>query len=135
MKRRSFIKGAAAAGAATLLPAGTVAPLLNSCNTARPAAGWNFDEVIDRSGTWSIKYGRAGKDRFAMWIADMDFRTDPVVKKALQDRLDRDVMGYTSTPEAFFEVVRAWEGKQHGWDIPREWVGYAPGVITAINQA
>ena len=135
MKRRSFIKGAAAAGAATLLPAGFAAPLLNSCNTARPAAGWSFDEVIDRSGTWSIKYGRAGNGRFAMWIADMDFRTDPVVKNALQDRLDRDVMGYTSTPEAFFEVVRAWEGKQHGWDIPRDWVGYAPGVITAINQA
>ena len=135
MKRRSFIKSIAAAGAATLLPAGTVAPLLNGCSAARPAAGWNFDEVIDRSDTWSIKYGRAGKDRFAMWIADMDFRTDPVVKQALKERLDRDVMGYTSTPEEFFEAVRAWEGKQHGWEIPREWVGYAPGVITAINQA
>ncbi|MBO4625267.1 MAG: PatB family C-S lyase [Bacteroidales bacterium] len=135
MKRRSFIKGVAAAGATTLLPAGAATPLLNSCSAACPAGGWNFDEVIDRSGTWSIKYGRAGKGRFAMWIADMDFRTDPVVKQALQDRLDRDVMGYTSTPEEFFEVVRAWEGKQHGWDIPREWVGYAPGVITAINQA
>ena len=109
--------------------------MLSSCSTARPAPGWNFDEVIDRGGTWSIKYGRAGESRFAMWIADMDFRTDPVVKKALQERLDRDVMGYTSTPEEFYEAIRAWEGKQHGWDIPREWVGYAPGVITAINQA
>ena len=135
MKRRSFIKGIAAAGAATFLPAGAVAPLLNSCRAARPAAGWDFDEVIDRSGTWSIKYGRAGNGRFAMWIADMDFRTDPVVKQALQERLDRDVMGYTSTPEEFYEAIRVWEGKQHGWDIPREWVGYAPGVITAINQA
>ena len=135
MKRRSFIKGIAAAGAATFLPAGAVAPLLNSCRAARPAAGWDFDEVIDRSGTWSIKYGRAGNGRFAMWIADMDFRTDPVVKQALQERLDRDVMGYTSTPEEFYETIRVWEGKQHGWDIPREWVGYAPGVITAINQA
>ena len=135
MKRRSFIKGVAAAGAATLLPAGAVAPLLNSCRTARPASGWNFDEVIDRSGTWSIKYGRSGKERFAMWIADMDFRTDPVVKRALQERLDRDVMGYTSTPEEFYEAIRAWEGKQHSWNIPREWLGYAPGVITAINQA
>ena len=117
------------------MPAGAVAPLLNSCRAARPAAGWDFDEVIDRSGTWSIKYGRAGNGRFAMWIADMDFRTDPVVKQALQERLDRDVMGYTSTPEEFYEAIRAWEGKQHGWNIPREWVGYAPGVITAINQA
>lgn len=125
----------AAAGAATLLPAGGASALLQSCKGPEDAGGWDFNEVIDRSGTWSIKYGRAGESRFAMWIADMDFRTDPAVRKALQERLDRDVMGYTSTPEEFYEAVRGWKSKQHGWDIPREWIGYAPGVITAINQA
>ena len=125
----------AAAGAATLLPVGSASALLQSCKGPEVADGWDFDEVIDRSGTWSIKYGRAGESRFAMWIADMDFRTDPAVRKALQERLDRDVMGYTSTPEEFYEAVRGWKSKQHHWDIPREWIGYAPGVITAINQA
>lgn len=135
MKRRSFLKSVAAVGAASLLPAGAVTPLLQSCNPAGSGEGWDFDEVIDRSGTWSIKYGRAGEGRFAMWIADMDFRTDPAVKKALQERLARDVMGYTHTPDEFYDAIRNWVVKQHGWDIPREWVGYAPGVITAINQA
>ena len=135
MKRRSFIKGVAATGAATLIPAGSLGSLLSSCQSRKELAAWDFDQVVDRSGTWSIKYGRAGADKFAMWIADMDFRTDPVVKKALLERLERDVMGYTTTPEEFYEAIRAWEGKQHGWDIPGEWVGYAPGVITAINQA
>ncbi|MBR5735884.1 MAG: PatB family C-S lyase [Bacteroidales bacterium] len=135
MKRRSFIKGVMAAGAASLLPAGAVTSILQGCSAPVSEDGWNFDEVIDRSGTWSIKYGRAGENRFAMWIADMDFRTDPAVRKALQERLDRDVLGYTSTPEEFFEAVRAWEEKQHGWNVPLEWVGYAPGVISAINQA
>ena len=125
----------AAAGAATLLPAGSASALLQSCTGPEVAAGWDFDEVIDRSGTWSIKYGRAGESRFAMWIADMDFRTDPAVRKALQERLDRDVMGYTSTPEEFYESIRGWKSRQHGWDVPREWIGYTPGVITAINQA
>ena len=109
--------------------------MLQSCRGPQDASGWDFDEVIDRSGTWSIKYGRAGESRFAMWIADMDFRTDPAVRKALQERLFRDVMGYTSTPEDFYESIRSWKSKQHHWDIPREWIGYAPGVITAINQA
>ena len=135
MKRRTFIKGTVTAGAASLLPMCAGAQLFQGCSTSRPAMSWDFDEVIDRGGTWSIKYGRAGEGRFAMWIADMDFRTDPAVRQALQERLDRDVMGYTFTPEEFFEAIRAWEGRQHGWDIPREWVGYAPGVITAINQA
>ncbi|MBR5043384.1 MAG: PatB family C-S lyase, partial [Bacteroidales bacterium] len=66
---------------------------------------------------------------------DMDFRTDPAVSNALRERLDRDVFGYTSTPDEFYEAIRAWVGRQHGWDIPLEWTGYAPGVITAINQA
>lgn len=131
MKRRSFIKGVAAAGAVSVLPTS----LMTSCKETHTAGGWDFDEVINRSGTWSIKYGRAGKDRFAMWIADMDFRTDPAVREALRERLDRDVLGYTSTPEEYFEAIRAWEGTQHGWEVPREWIGYAPGVITAINQA
>ena len=135
MKRRTFIKGIAAAGAASLLPVGSTGALLQSCRGPQDAYGWDFDEIIDRSGTWSIKYGRAGESRFAMWIADMDFRTDPAVSRALQERLSRDVMGYTSTPEDFYEAIRGWESKQHSWDIPREWIGYAPGVITAINQA
>lgn len=137
MKRRSFIKGVAVAA---LLPAGTA---LTGCKTGGGTpgkadgepGGWDFDEVVDRAGTWSIKYGRAADGEIPMWIADMDFRTDPYVAAALRKRLDRDVMGYTSTPEAFYEAIAAWENAVHGYPVEREWIGYAPGVITAINQA
>ena len=134
MERRSFLKGMVAAGTASLLPAGE---LLQGC-TARgnsPSQGWDFDEVIDRSGTWSIKWGRAGEGQIPMWIADMDFRTDPAVRDALAERLRRDVMGYTSTPEEFVTAIRDWVETTHGYPVPREWVNYAPGVITSINQA
>ena len=135
MKRRSFIKGMTAAGAASLLPIGAASSILQGCKGTSPSPGWDFDEVIDRSGTWSIKESRAGEGRIPMWIADMDFRTDPAVREALRERIDRDVLGYTHTPEEFYEAIRAWEGSQFGWDIPREWVGYTPGVITGICQA
>ena len=136
MKRRAFLKGVAAAGATALVPAGAVGTALTACAPRREAAeGWDFDEVIDRAGTWSIKYGRATDGEIPMWIADMDFRTDPYVRAALQKRLDRDVLGYTSTPEAFVEAVAAWERQAHGYAPDKEWIGYAPGVITSINQA
>ena len=106
MKRRSFLKGIAAAGAASLLPVGAVTPLLSSCAEPDGPEGWDFDEVLDRSGTWSLKYERAGEGKFAMWIADMDFRTDPVVRKALRERLDRDVLGYTSISQAFLTFTQ-----------------------------
>jgi cystathionine beta-lyase len=136
MKRRTFLKGVAAAGAAAVVPAGAVGTALTACTPRKTAAGgWDFDEVIDRSGTWSIKYGRATGGEIPMWIADMDFRTDPYVSAALRKRLDRDVLGYTSTPGAFVDAIVAWEEKVHGFVAQKEWIGYAPGVITSINQA
>ena len=135
MKRRTFLKSAAAAGAATLLPSGVLA-LTSACTTkSAPESGWNFDEIIDRSGTWSIKQRRAEGGKLAMWIADMDFKTDPVVSQALRERLDRDVFGYTYGPDEFYDAIVGWEKMQHGFDVPREWVGFCPGVITSLCQA
>ena len=103
VKRRDFIKGiSAAACAVSLLPA--TSSLMTGCahpvvSDKRNTNEWDFDEIIDRSGTWSIKYGRASEGQIPMWIADMDFRTAPAVSSALKERLNRDVLGYTLTPE------------------------------------
>ena len=135
MRRRDFIKGTAAASASTLVPVGTISALLASCSKASAGKGWDFDAVQDRSGTWSIKYGRATDGEIPMWIADMDMKTDPFVAEALRMRLDRDVLGYTSIPAEFYDVIHAWQKRYHGFDLYQEWIGYAPGVITGINQA
>ena len=135
MKRRQFIKSvSAAAGAAVLFP--SAGSMMAACTTSPTVDGkWDFDEIVDRSGTWSIKYGRASEEQIPMWIADMDFRTAPVISSALKERLNRDVLGYTSAPEAFFESIVDWEMKMHHWPVQKEWVAYCPGVITSINQA
>ena len=145
MKRRDFIKvTSTAACAAALLPA--VGSLMTGCtnlpeegrNTDTPLIvndSWDFDEVIDRSGTWSIKYGRASEGQIPMWIADMDFRTAPAVSSALKERLNRNVMGYTFTPDEYYQSIIHWEKEMHDWEIEKDWVAYCPGVITAINQA
>ena len=70
-----------------------------------------------------------------MWIADMDFRTAPAVASALQERLNRDVMGYTFTPDEYYQSIIHWEKEMHDWQVEKDWVAYCPGVITAINQA
>ena len=49
---------------------------------------YNFDEIINRNGTDSVKWdgveGRWGRnDLIPMWVADMDFRTAPFV---IEDR-------------------------------------------------
>lgn len=139
VKRRDFIKGiSAAACAVSLLPA--TSSLMTGCahpvvSDKRNTNEWDFDEIIDRSGTWSIKYGRASEGQIPMWIADMDFRTAPAVSSALKERLNRDVLGYTLTPEEYYQSIICWEKEMHGWNVHKEWVAYCPGVITSINQA
>ena len=55
MKRRTFLKGVAAAGATALVPAGAVGTALTACAPRSEAAeGWEFDEGLDRAGAWSM---------------------------------------------------------------------------------
>lgn len=135
MERRNFIKGLASAGLTSLLPTSMLGVTLASCASENAADGFDFDSRRDRSGTWSIKYGRATNGEIPMWIADMDFATDPFVKAALSARIDRDVLGYTTTPPEFYDAIQSWIKNYHGYQVEREWIGYAPGVITGINQA
>ena len=131
MKRRDFLKGITATGLASLVPVSW----LSSCASEPDAPAWDFDRVMDRLGTWSTKYGRATNGEIPMWIADMDFGTDPYVKEALLKRISRDGIGYTSTPDLFYEAIGSWEERQHGFSVEREWIGFCPGVITSMNQA
>ncbi|MBO7419478.1 MAG: pyridoxal phosphate-dependent aminotransferase [Bacteroidaceae bacterium] len=135
MERRGFIKTLTSAGLTTLLPAGSLSMAISACASKNQTAEFDFDTVFDRSGTWSIKYGRATNGEIPMWIADMDFATDPYVKAALSARIDKDVLGYTTTPPEFIDAIAHWMEHYHSYQVDREWISYAPGVITAMNQA
>lgn len=50
---------------------------------------YNFDEIIERRGTNSVKWDGVKNiwgrdDLLPMWVADMDFRTPPFVMDALK---------------------------------------------------
>lgn len=138
MKRRTFLKDICAAGLTAALPV-TAMETLSGCTSAEPEqTGFNFDEEVDRLGTYSMKMKNGeekGGNRLGMGIADMDFRTDPAVTSALQSRIQRDVIGYTYEPEEFLESIVQWQKRIHNFDVQKEWLTYIPGVITSINLA
>ncbi len=68
-----------------------------------------------------------------MWVADMDFRAAPPVLDALERRLRHGVFGYTKVPDAYFEAVKGWFGKRHGFRIENEWILPTTGVIPALS--
>ena len=38
--------------------------------------------------------GQCAGGRFAMWVADMDFRTAPAVTNALRERIEHGIFGF-----------------------------------------
>lgn len=96
---------------------------------------FNFDEIIDRRGTNSVKWNLPDKDSdvIPMWVADMDFRVAPAIKEALQRRVEHDIFGYVSVPEAYYQATIDWFSRRHHWTIDRNWILYTSGVVPAIS--
>ena len=73
---------------------------------------YDFDTLIDRHGTKSLKYDFAkerGRDEdiLPLWVADMDFRTVPEVSKRLADAALYGIYGYSEAKEDYFEAIRS----------------------------
>ena len=101
---------------------------------------YNFDEIIDRKNTNSIKYDFAAergkpKDILPLWVADMDFRTPPSVIEALQKAVQHGIFGYSEVKEDYFHSVYNWYKTRFDWKIKREWLVKNPGVVYGIATA
>ena len=95
----------------------------------------SFDEVIDRSGTQSIKWDFYEKDTLPLWVADMDFRAPQPVIDAIMERVKHGIFGYTYYPSYYYDVLIKWFKRYYNWEIQKEWLIFTPGVLFAINLA
>ncbi|MDR1879675.1 MAG: PatB family C-S lyase [Tannerellaceae bacterium] len=99
---------------------------------------YDFDEVIDRSGTDSIKFDllkeRFGKEGLLpLWVADMDFRTPDFILEAIRSRCTHELFGYTFPSDGYFGSIIDWVAHTHGWETRREWIRYIPGIVKGIS--
>ncbi len=102
--------------------------------------GFDFDRMIDREGSWSLKWSRSegsGDERklLPLWVADMDFPSPPAVVEALRERAAHPLYGYTLHPREYFDSLTRWMADRHGWNISPDWVLPAPGVVPAVSLA
>ena len=101
---------------------------------------YNFDEIVPRENTNSVKYDIRGElfgkeDVIPMWVADMDFRTPDFIIKAIKSRLEHEILGYSIKPGSYYDSIIKWLGRRHNWDIKKEWISFSPGVVPALNMA
>jgi cystathionine beta-lyase len=101
---------------------------------------YNFDEIIDRHGTNSVKWEGMTKmfgreELFPMWVADMDFKVPQEIVEAIKMRAEQGIFGYTFRPENFYNSIIGWMARRHNLDIKREWIVDGAGVVSALTIA
>ncbi|MBQ8835509.1 MAG: pyridoxal phosphate-dependent aminotransferase [Oscillospiraceae bacterium] len=101
---------------------------------------YNFDTVIDRQNTNSLKYDFAverGKpaDVLPLWVADMDFPAPRPVLEALHRAVDHGIFGYSDVKSDYYDAVARWFSRRFGWQTRQTWLVKTPGVVYALAMA
>ncbi len=99
---------------------------------------YNFDKIVDRKNTNSIKYDIVKEyfgtdDILPMWVADMDFETPDFIANSIRKRAEHHLFGYSSKPNSFYNSIINWMRKRHNWNVKKDWISSTPGVVPALN--
>ena len=94
-----------------------------------------FQQVIDRRHTESIKWTYYDEDVLPMWVADMDFRCADPVLEALRERTGHGIFGYPNEPEELREVIVARLKRRFDWSIEAESIVFVPNVYVGFHLA
>ncbi len=103
---------------------------------------WNFDDVIDRSETESMKwepsilsaiFGKGKEQLLPLWVADMDFKCPTPIRKAMKKRLEHQIYGYSLIDPSYFPAIISWYKRRHQWEIDEKWISTTPGIVPGIN--
>ena len=98
---------------------------------------YNFDEIIKRDNTRSVKYDLriplfGEQNVIPMWVADMDFATPSFILDDVKEQLSSAVMGYPIRDSGFENALKSWLEKRHSISIHHSWVKFSPGIVSAL---
>jgi cystathionine beta-lyase len=94
---------------------------------------YNFDKPISRRRTGSYKWDAVPEDTLPLWVADMDFKVAPAIERAVTERAQHGVFGYTKIDDSYYDAIISWFSRRHQWTIERDWIIYTTGVVPAIS--
>ncbi len=104
---------------------------------------YNFDEIISREGTNSVKLDGARRGNpllregfIPMGVADMDFACPEPILAAMRARLDQRILGYSEPYEpAYFAALDGWMHARHGFHVEPWQAETSEGVVRAMEVA
>ena len=92
---------------------------------------YNFDEIIDRRDTGSVKW-HYSDDTIPLWVADMDFKAAQPILKAIEQVAQHGILGYTKPTEALYESIIQWHGSRYNLQLDKENILFSPGVVPSL---
>lgn len=98
---------------------------------------YNFDCGIERRGTNCVKWDSdfVADDVTPMWIADMDFKVAPAIMESLQKVVAQGTYGYPFLSEKYYQSVRDWMLRRHGYKLEAEEISFVPNVVIGLSFA
>ena len=97
---------------------------------------FNFDALVNRSNTDSIRWDRyASDDVIPLWVADMDFQSPPCVMDALAARVQQGVFGYTHAPDSIRSAIAGYMAEHYDWEVDPDWIVILPSVVSGLYTA
>jgi len=96
---------------------------------------YNFDSIIERRGTNSIKWRQYPQDVLPLWVADMDFAAPEPIRAALMRVVEQGVLGYDFPTKELRETVAARMQMLYGWQVSPDAVVATPGVVAGFTIA
>ncbi len=96
---------------------------------------FDFDEIIDRRNSNSVKWNRYNSDVIPLWVADMDFRAPEPIVGALRKALQHGIFGYPGDAPSLRRAVAARMDKLYAWKVDPDWVIATTGLVSGFNAA
>ena len=100
-------------------------------------AKFNFDEVIDRRNTYSLKWDFSeerhhNNDELPMWVADMDFKLPDVIINPLINKAKEGIFGYSDPKDDLLSSIANWYLNSHNTIINKSSIIINPSVVFSI---
>ena len=96
---------------------------------------FDFDSIIDRLHSNSIKWTAFPSDVLPMWVADMDFPAPAPIKTALHNAVEHGVYGYEMLNQSLRQSVVARMKALYNWDIDEKSIVPVTGIVSGFYAA
>ncbi len=92
---------------------------------------YNFDEVIERRDTGSVKW-HYSDETIPLWVADMDFKTAQPILDAIGQVTQHGILGYTVPTEPLYQAIIDWHGSRYDLWLDKQDILFSPGAVPSL---